>query len=214
MESGSSDPRVPDLRQAELALEQALNQACATKPATRADTGELIEIEKVLELATDAAKHAVSLRRRRRADSARRSARWAMGDAEAAASLGATHRTFTDARGVWWDVFAVYPETRGVTQTMLKGTFQEGWLCFDSGTEKRRLSPIPDDWRTVTDAELAQLAERAEVAASRRKRQQRKEPGSDDKLPSDYQSREQGRGTGASRRRPSLLQRRRPPGTP
>ena len=179
MQPGPSGPPTNDLRAAELALDQALAEACSTKPATHADTGELIEIEAVLKIATDAAKRTISLRRRQRADKAQRSARWALGDAEAAAALGASHRTFTDARGIWWDVFAVYPETRGATQTVLKGTFQQGWLCFDSGTEKRRLSPIPDDWRTVSESELAGLAERAEVAASRRKRQ-RKEPGADD----------------------------------
>jgi hypothetical protein len=30
----------------------------------------------------------------------------------------------------------------------------EGWLCFESGAERRRLSPIPRDWRGCSDAEL------------------------------------------------------------
>jgi hypothetical protein len=171
VESGQSEqPLLPDLREAELTLEHALAKACTTKPATRADTGELIEIEAVLQIAGNAAKRAISLRRRRRADMDKRSARWAMGDAEAAAALDATHRSFTDARGVWWDVFAVYPESRGASHTQLKGTFAQGWLCFDSGAEKRRLSPIPDDWRTVSEAELEAMSERAEVAVSRRRR--------------------------------------------
>ena len=180
MESGQNEqPILPQLRQAELTLDQALAEACATKPATRANTGELIEIEEMLQVASDAAKHAISLRRRRRADRAQRSERWAMGDAEAAAALSATHRTFTDARGVWWDVFAVYPEARLSPHSQLKGTFALGWLCFDSGAEKRRLSPIPADWRTVSEAELEAMSARAEVATTRRKRRQ--EPGTEDR---------------------------------
>jgi hypothetical protein len=180
VESGQSEqPVLPELRDAELMLDQALAEACATKPATSADTGELIEIEQMLQVAADAAKRAVSLRRRRRADRAQSSERWAMGDAEASAALSATHRSFTDARGVWWDVFAVYPEARLSPHSQLKGTFAQGWLCFDSGAEKRRLSPIPDEWRAVSEAELERMAARAEVAAGRRKRRQ--EPGTEER---------------------------------
>jgi hypothetical protein len=168
VEAGTNGPLLPELRDAELALEQALAEACAAKTTT-ADTGDLIRVEEMLQVASEAAKHAISLRRRRRAETTQRSTKWAMGDAEAAASVGATHRTFTDARGIWWDVFAVYPESRQWPHTPLKGTFQQGWLCFDSGGEKRRLSPIPDDWRTVSDKALEQLLERADVASKRRR---------------------------------------------
>jgi hypothetical protein len=30
----------------------------------------------------------------------------------------------------------------------------EGWLCFEHGTDRRRLFPIPADWQRCTDAEL------------------------------------------------------------
>ena len=184
MEPGTTGPLVPELRDAELALDQALAEACASNAPSEADTGELIRVEEMLQIAGEAVKRAVSLRRRRRADRAQRTERWAMGDAEAAASLGATHRTFTDARGIWWDVFAVYPESRQVPRSALKGPFQQGWLCFDSGTEKRRLSPIPEDWRTVSHEVLEQLAERAEVAVSRRGRPRKDSP-PDDRSRSD-----------------------------
>ncbi len=165
------EPLLPELRAAETTLEQALAAACSRKPATKANTGELIRIEEVLEIAGEAAKRAISLRRRRRADRTARAERWAMGDAEAAASLGATHRAYTDAQGIWWDVFAVYPEVRGARHTpSLRGPFQQGWLCFDCGTEKRRLSPIPDDWRTIGEKELEALGKRAEVASKARGR--------------------------------------------
>jgi hypothetical protein len=168
VESDHSDPLVPELRDAELSLENALEEACATPPASKADTGELIRVDELLGVASDAAKRAISLRRRRGADRAQRSpAPATMGDAEAAASADATHRGFTDARGVQWDVFAVHPEARLSVHSQLKGTYPQGWLCFDSTTEKRRLSPIPDEWQRLSDEQLAQLAERAEVAPSR-----------------------------------------------
>jgi hypothetical protein len=148
-------------------MEQALDEACAASPASEADTGELIHVEQMLEIATDAAKQAIVLRRRRREATKPSGARAAMGDAEAAASAGATHRVLTDARGVRWDVFAVYPEPRPSPHSQLKGTFQQGWLCYDSGTEKRRLSPIPENWQSFSDEELERLAHRAEVGGRR-----------------------------------------------
>jgi hypothetical protein len=180
LEPGHSEPLLPELREAELTLDHALAEACSTKPATAANTGELIKIEEMLQIANEAAKHAISLRRRRRADRTKRAERWAMGDAEAAASVSATHRTFTDAAGVGWDVYAVYPELRAGNHSPLMGTFQQGWLCFDSGTEKRRLSPIPEDWRTISAADLEKLAQRAEVASKTRRRS-RGDRGPDDR---------------------------------
>jgi hypothetical protein len=172
-QSPHTDPLVPELREAEQALDAALDEACDTKPAAEVDTGELIRVEEMLEIASEAAKRAVSLRRRRRADGAGKkapSAKGVMADAEASASPGAPHRSVTDAAGVAWDVFAVYPEARLSPHSQLKGTFAQGWLCYDSGTEKRRLSPIPENWQALSDAELVRLAERAEVAGRRARR--------------------------------------------
>ncbi len=164
METGESDPIVPALREAERAAEKTLEEACATKPASEADTGELIHIDELLESASDAVKRAISLRRRRRADAAvREAARAAMADLEAEASAEETHRIFRDARGVRWDAFAVHPGERLALQHQLSGTYAQGWLCFDSASQKRRLSPIPQHWFRLTNGELAQLAERAEV---------------------------------------------------
>jgi hypothetical protein len=166
-----NDALVPELREAEQALEAALTEACATKPASEADTGELIRVDESLGLASEAAKRAVSLRRRRRANRVAKTTPAVggavMADAEAAASQGATHRAFTDALGVKWDVFAVYPEARLSPHSQLKGTFSQGWLCYDSGAEKRRLSPIPENWQALSDNELERLAQRAEVAPRR-----------------------------------------------
>ena len=40
-----------------------------------------------------------------------------------------------------------------------------GWLAFEGGGERRRLSPVPDDWRDASDAELRQLLARATPVA-------------------------------------------------
>ena len=185
MEPTQHDPLIPELHDAEQALEAALTEACASKPANEADTGELIHVDEMLEVASEAAKRAVSLRRRRGANRAKEQrpvGKGAMADAEDAASAAATHRAFADARGVTWDVFAVYPEARLSPHSQLKGTFPQGWLCYDSGTEKRRLSPIPENWQRLGDDELAKLAERAEVA-SRRRGRSGDEPGPSESRP-------------------------------
>jgi hypothetical protein len=31
-----------------------------------------------------------------------------------------------------------------------------GWLCFETGGDRRRLAPIPEDWATASDAQLAE----------------------------------------------------------
>ena len=40
---------------------------------------------------------------------------------------------------------------------------EHGWLTFQSGEEKRRLSPIPTEWATASDAELRRYLARADV---------------------------------------------------
>jgi hypothetical protein len=181
VESGKTEPPLgPELQEAEETLEAALTEACATEPAGQAETGELIRLDEMLEVASEAAKRAISLRRRRRADRDTKTTptgRADMADAEAAASPGGTHRAFTDTQGVQWDVFPVYPEARLSPHSQLKGTFPDGWLCYDSASEKRRLSPIPENWQTLSDGELERLAARAEVAG-RRPGRSGNEPGS------------------------------------
>jgi hypothetical protein len=175
-----TDPLIPQLHEAELKLDDALGEACEIRPSSKADTGDLIRLDELLASAADATKRAISLRRRRRADGSQRVDRaTVIGDVEAAASPLAMHRVVVDGRGVQWDVFAVHPEARFAVPTKLRGTFPAGWLCFDSGAEKRRLSPIPGDWQTMADRQLADLAGQAEAASSRRSRP-RTEPGPDD----------------------------------
>ena len=37
----------------------------------------------------------------------------------------------------------------------------DGWLCFESGSEKRRVAPIPAGWEEFTGAQLETLCQSA-----------------------------------------------------
>jgi hypothetical protein len=166
VESSQFDSSRPDYREAAETLEQALSEACASESATEADTGELIRVEEMLALAGDAARRAIAIRRQ-----AREGTTPVTGTATevvgAAGPTAPTHRLFDDGRGVRWDVWAVYPEGRPSQLSALPGTFQTGWLVFESPGEKRRLSPIPTDWQSLPSNELERLCERADVAQRR-----------------------------------------------
>jgi hypothetical protein len=93
-------------------------------------------------------------------------------------------RPFTDSRGEHWQVWDVVPqyvtgggfpnaqrpaamdcgddanELRGAGG--LTGEMEDGWLCFESSTEKRRLHPIPRGWEERSDEELEALCGAAE----------------------------------------------------
>ncbi|HJQ21520.1 MAG TPA: hypothetical protein VJ867_14320 [Gemmatimonadaceae bacterium] len=106
------------------------------------------------------------------------------------------YRTFVDSAGAEWQVWDIVPrlserrsideddrrvETRPIPfpdrrrddrrltqarRTTLRGTYAFGWLCFDCGTEKRRLTPIPTDWTTCADESLETYSRRAQTVAS------------------------------------------------
>jgi hypothetical protein len=91
-------------------------------------------------------------------------------------------RTFVDSAGQEWQAFDVVPrdderrhydrrasgELTGEDQDDRRegdrritvgrasriGGPQSGWLCFESGDERRRLSPIPNDWRRCPENQL------------------------------------------------------------
>ncbi|HYD54298.1 MAG TPA: hypothetical protein VEA99_16805 [Gemmatimonadaceae bacterium] len=50
----------------------------------------------------------------------------------------------------------------------LPGGYSAGWLCFESEGEKRRLTPVPDQWECAGDAALGDWLERAVCAHPRR----------------------------------------------
>lgn len=91
------------------------------------------------------------------------------------------HRTFRDELGREWDVWEVVPtaverrmaraaprasaiERRRAQETrvVVPDSLQKGWLAFQSGSERRRLAPIPKDWEDMTDAELVELLNQAD----------------------------------------------------
>jgi hypothetical protein len=101
-----------------------------------------------------------------------------------------SYRRFTDSRGNHWRVWDVVPspldrrlavrriqtsrmyqpERRQVGERRVDmrrsrlffPPAQQPWLCFESADTRRRLSPIPPDWMTQTDAELEAMCQRAQ----------------------------------------------------
>ena len=91
------------------------------------------------------------------------------------------YRSFKDSTGVEWDAWDVLPQMgerrvedrRQARQSIafrdrrraerrivmsrravMAGGLSNGWLCFEGPTEKRRLSPIPDDWARCPEPRL------------------------------------------------------------
>jgi hypothetical protein len=168
----NSEPLRPKLEQAQRTLATALDEACDAN-VEAADTGELIRIEEVLAIANEAAKEAISVRRRMGHDVPPDHANDnpAEPTSPGASGTGAPTpegaREIEDARGVRWTAFAVYPSRGTGGRAPLPDAFQRGWLAFDSGMETRRLTPIPDGWRDLSEDELRELCEKAEIAPRR-----------------------------------------------
>jgi hypothetical protein len=47
------------------------------------------------------------------------------------------------------------------------GDYGEGWLCFESQQERRRLARFPDDWDRMTEADLCSLLSKAALVPVR-----------------------------------------------
>ena len=159
MPSRKSSERVL-VERAQKRLANALDEACNGN-ATEADTGELIKIEEVLAIANDAAKEAISLRRRIRSDEERDGATEESPTQEPSTAI---HRLFDDQHGVRWNAFAVYPTQTARAKSTLPEQYRSGWLSFNSSTETRRIAPIPERWTDLPEDTLRQLCEKAEVA--------------------------------------------------
>jgi hypothetical protein len=65
-----------------------------------------------------------------------------------------TKRNCIDSSDTIWEVFEVYPGTERRTADRVPPAFRDGWLCFQSFTERRRLAPIPPGWDEWDDAAL------------------------------------------------------------
>jgi hypothetical protein len=46
-------------------------------------------------------------------------------------------------------------------QATLASQASEGWLCFERGIDRRRLTPIPNDWEHCTDQQLEAYCSKA-----------------------------------------------------
>lgn len=164
----AKEPLHPKLDEAQRALVVALEEACAAD-LSKLDTEELIRIEETLEVASKAAKEAVSMRLRLGDQRARADKQPASPDAQPAtdASAGIPHRVFDDSRGKRWHAFVVRTSSATKGRSGLPESFQNGWLVFDSADEVRRVAPIPDGWVDLPIDELRLLCQNA---ASARKR--------------------------------------------
>jgi hypothetical protein len=173
MESEQSAFSRSQLHAAQETLKETLEEACKTR-VYGANTGELIRLEEMLAIADEAAKEAISIRRRRRRETdqprpglgAAHQGTATLPTSSETAAPGA-HRLFDDARGVRWDAFAIYPSTMTAARVRLPEPYQGGWLSFDSPDEKRRLSPIPDGWQSLPDDALRVLCGKAEIVPRR-----------------------------------------------
>lgn len=80
-------------------------------------------------------------------------------------------RTFESPDGTTWTAWEVIPgqvsEFRSTSGSHLPRQMANGWLCFDCGSEKRRLFPLPGNWAERTDAELWFLCRAAEPVRAR-----------------------------------------------
>lgn len=82
-------------------------------------------------------------------------------------------RTFVDRRGSSWTVWNVLPDEHAVytsPRVHLPSEMADGWLCFESAAEKRRLCPVPDGWDGLPDRELDHLLDHSQPVPPRASR--------------------------------------------
>jgi hypothetical protein len=84
------------------------------------------------------------------------------------------NRQIKDQHGTAWDIWDVFPRDavgqtaydrrsptrvsddmpRDTSAPMLASELEQGWLCFQAGSERRRFAPIPPDWTDLPDGVL------------------------------------------------------------
>jgi len=80
-------------------------------------------------------------------------------------------RDFADEKGNKWRVWAVLRTSihpRTAAEDFL-GDYADGWLCFESQQERRRLARYPQDWDKMSDADLRTLLDKAALVPVRGK---------------------------------------------
>lgn len=85
-------------------------------------------------------------------------------------------RTVTDATGTQWTIFEVKRQGSSEKWSYLPEEYGDGWLCFESDASKKRLTPVPSNWRVLSDTELVRLLGQAQ-AVNRPKMQSEERPG-------------------------------------
>lgn len=99
------------------------------------------------------------------------------------------HRKVQDESGRWWDVWDTRPtiidrragrdrrsgtradagrRQKSEPRVAVEPQFRDGWLAFQSGTEWRRLAPIPDGWDTLSEPALLDLLAKAAAGGGQR----------------------------------------------
>ncbi len=58
-------------------------------------------------------------------------------------------------------------DRRARLRMSLSPSLQGGWLVFETHTEKRRVTPIPDGWEALPDAELDLIRQQADPVPRR-----------------------------------------------
>ncbi len=79
-------------------------------------------------------------------------------------------RDFVDTNGVAWRVWPVTPEAlqpKTAAEDYL-GDYGDGWLCFESATERRRLARYPMRWDELSEPELCTLLTAAAIVPARK----------------------------------------------
>ena len=62
------------------------------------------------------------------------------------------YREFFDQHGVLWKAWDTYPDL--AQRVSVSAGMEKGWVSFDNGTERKRLSPIPASWSGASEREL------------------------------------------------------------
>ena len=163
----------PALERVQNELDSRLAEACENHAADET-TGQLIRLEELLTNAAEAAKEAISIRRRLGAD--RRASSSDAPDPQAQVAPADTVegiRDFIDADGRLWHVWEVPAEqlSARARPRAYAGEFEGGWLAFESGdgAERRRLPGYPREWREMTNDRIEDLCRDAKPVARKKR---------------------------------------------
>lgn len=80
-------------------------------------------------------------------------------------------RSFTAPDGTSWQAWDVIPDDHADWSEQalrhLPSAMANGWLCFESAAQKRRLHPIPRGWETEGEGRLREYCHRAQPVVRR-----------------------------------------------